>query len=109
MPFLYSSWPGLTRPPIALASASAKDSLRRADARRIGGRLKAGHDDWGERPLHFRRKFRLYGRRMPGRLRLTLSNAWGLVAHSLSGRLFLLTLLFVTITEALDRKSTRLN
>lgn len=38
---------------------------------------------------------------MPGRLRLTMSNAWGLVAHSLSGRLLLLTLLFVLITEAL--------
>src|ERR1041385_1135798 len=41
-----SSWPGLTRPPIALASASAKDSLRRADARRMGGRIKSGHDEW---------------------------------------------------------------
>jgi signal transduction histidine kinase len=38
---------------------------------------------------------------MPGPLRAILSNAWGLVAHSLSGRLLLLTLLYVLVTEAL--------
>ena len=37
---------------------------------------------------------------MPGRLRATLSNAWGLVARSLSGRLLLLTLFYVLLTEA---------
>ncbi len=37
---------------------------------------------------------------MPGRLRARVSNAWRLVAHSLSGRLLLLTLLYVLITEA---------
>ena len=36
---------------------------------------------------------------MPGRLRTRIGEAWGLVAHSLSGRLLLLTLLFVMITE----------
>ena len=39
-----SSWPGLTRPPSALASASASIFLRRADARLLDGRLKGGHD-----------------------------------------------------------------
>src|ERR1044071_8269504 len=38
---------------------------------------------------------------MPGPLRAMLSNAWGLVAHSLSGRLLLLTLFYVLVTEAL--------
>lgn len=37
---------------------------------------------------------------MAGRLRALWKNAWGLVAHSLSGRLLLLTLLFVMISEA---------
>ena len=37
---------------------------------------------------------------MRGRLRAFLADAWGLVAHSLSGRLLLLTLFFVMITEA---------
>jgi signal transduction histidine kinase len=37
---------------------------------------------------------------MPGRLRARVSNAWRLLAHSLSGRLLLLTLLYVLITEA---------
>jgi signal transduction histidine kinase len=36
---------------------------------------------------------------MPGWLRAFWGNAWRLVAHSLSGRLLLLTLLFVMITE----------
>lgn len=36
---------------------------------------------------------------MPGRMRAHWGDAWGLVAHSLSGRLLLLTLLFVMITE----------
>ena len=36
---------------------------------------------------------------MPGRLRKRIGDAWRLVAHSLSGRLLLLTLLFVMITE----------
>jgi hypothetical protein len=43
-----SSWPGLTRPPIAAASATAKESLRRADARLMVGRLEGGHDDQEE-------------------------------------------------------------
>src|SRR5690348_7060831 len=37
---------------------------------------------------------------MPGDLRANLSNAWRLVAHSLSGRLLLLTLLYVLLTQA---------
>ena len=37
---------------------------------------------------------------MRGRIRAFLADAWGLVAHSLSGRLLLLTLFFVMITEA---------
>ena len=37
---------------------------------------------------------------MPGRLRAHGGDAWRLVAHSLSGRLLLLTLFFVMITEA---------
>jgi signal transduction histidine kinase len=37
---------------------------------------------------------------MRGRFRAFLGDAWGLVAHSLSGRLLLLTLFFVMITEA---------
>ena len=37
---------------------------------------------------------------MPGSFRAKLSAAWRLVAHSLSGRLLLLTLLYVLITEA---------
>ena len=40
----------------------------------------------------------LYARAMPGPAKL--SNAWRLVAHSLSGRLLLLTLLYVLLTEA---------
>ena len=36
---------------------------------------------------------------MPGRMRAHWGDAWGLVAHSLSGRLLLLTLAFVMITE----------
>jgi signal transduction histidine kinase len=36
---------------------------------------------------------------MPGRFGAKLSSAWGLVAHSLSGRLLLLTLVYVLITE----------
>ncbi|MDE2014377.1 MAG: HAMP domain-containing histidine kinase, partial [Alphaproteobacteria bacterium] len=41
----------------------------------------------------------LYGG-MAGRFRSLWKNAWGLAAHSLSGRLLLLTLLFVMVTEA---------
>jgi signal transduction histidine kinase len=37
---------------------------------------------------------------MPGSIRAKLSNVWGLVAESLSGRLLLLTLFYVLITEA---------
>lgn len=37
---------------------------------------------------------------MPGTVRARVGDAWGLVAHSLSGRLLLLTLAFVMITEA---------
>lgn len=37
---------------------------------------------------------------MPGPLAVKTRNAWRLVAHSLSGRLLLLTLLYVLITEA---------
>jgi signal transduction histidine kinase len=37
---------------------------------------------------------------MPGDLRAKLSNAWRLVAQSLSGRLLLLTLLYVLLTQA---------
>jgi signal transduction histidine kinase len=37
---------------------------------------------------------------MPGRIRARLGDGWGLVAHSLSGRLLLLTLAFVMVTEA---------
>jgi signal transduction histidine kinase len=37
---------------------------------------------------------------MPGGFRARVTNAWGLFAHSLSGRLLLLTLLYVLITEA---------
>lgn len=40
-----SSWAALSRPPIALASAGAGRSLRLADARRMGGRVKLGHDE----------------------------------------------------------------
>jgi signal transduction histidine kinase len=36
---------------------------------------------------------------MPGRLRTRMADAWRLFAHSLSGRLLLLTILFVMITE----------
>jgi hypothetical protein len=46
--FPNSSWPGLTRPPNATASAVAKDSFSRADARLLGGRLKGGHDEFFE-------------------------------------------------------------
>ena len=42
-----SSWPGLTRPPSATASAVVKDIYSRADARSLGGRLKGGHDEFG--------------------------------------------------------------
>jgi len=41
---LHSSWPGLTRPPIAPASAGADESFSLADARWMDGRLKGGHD-----------------------------------------------------------------
>ncbi len=36
---------------------------------------------------------------MPGRVRTRMGDAWRLVAHSLSGRLLLLTILFVMVTE----------
>ena len=42
---LHSSWPGLTRPSSALASASANDVLGRVDTRLLDGRLKGGHDE----------------------------------------------------------------
>ena len=47
-----SSWPGSTRPPIALASASAKESFRRVDTRRMGGRIKSAPDEnvWDHSP-----------------------------------------------------------
>ncbi len=38
-----SPWPGLTRPPSAIASANARQLHWRADARRLGGRLEGGH------------------------------------------------------------------
>src|SRR5258707_3508868 len=38
---------------------------------------------------------------MPGRLRARLADAYGLVAHSLSGRLLLLTLVYATLAEVL--------
>ncbi len=41
-----SPWPGLTRPPSKRASASAIESSRRADARRLGGRVKPGHGEF---------------------------------------------------------------
>jgi hypothetical protein len=40
-------------------------------------------------------------RGMLARPRARMAGAWGLVAHSLSGRLLLLTLLYVLISEAL--------
>ena len=43
----------------------------------------------------------LYDGPMSGGLRAGLNNAWRLVAHSLSGRLLLLTLFYVLITEVL--------
>jgi|KBSMisStandDraft_5_1062788.scaffolds.fasta_scaffold428740_2 hypothetical protein len=43
-----SSWPGSTRPPSALASASARNVIWRADARRMGGRLRAAHDEFAD-------------------------------------------------------------
>ena len=42
----------------------------------------------------------LYAAPMPGPIRAKLSNAWRLIAQSLSGRLLLLTLFYVLITEA---------
>ena len=45
------SWPGLTRPPIAPASAGEKRLCPRADARRMDGRLKGGHDGCWNNPL----------------------------------------------------------
>jgi hypothetical protein len=44
--FPLSSWPGLTRPSIALASASTKEFSRRVDTHRMDGRLEGGHDEW---------------------------------------------------------------
>jgi hypothetical protein len=41
---LFSSWPDLIRPSIVSAFADTDKSLRRADARRMGGRGKPGHD-----------------------------------------------------------------
>ena len=38
---------------------------------------------------------------MPGRLRARLADAYGLVAHSLSGRLLLLTIVYVMVGEVL--------
>ncbi len=38
---------------------------------------------------------------MPNRLRRQLGNAWKLIAHSLSGRLLLLTILYVMVSEVL--------
>src|SRR5579871_4657873 len=40
------SSPGLTRRPIARASASAAEPLRRVDTRRMVGRLGGGHDEY---------------------------------------------------------------
>ena len=46
-PTALSSWGALSRPSIALASASAARSSGRADARRMGSRVKPGHDEFG--------------------------------------------------------------
>jgi hypothetical protein len=43
-----STWPGSIRPPIAIASASARRHLWRADARRMGWGLEAAHDGVGD-------------------------------------------------------------
>ncbi|HJW42723.1 MAG TPA: hypothetical protein VJ476_16030, partial [Rhizomicrobium sp.] len=38
---------------------------------------------------------------MPGRFRARLADAYGLAAHSLSGRLLMLTILYVMVAEVL--------